>query len=652
MACALLVSGCGPKLGKAAWVVRDQLTDSANIKALCEETRAAGLDTLVVQVRGRGDAYYTTTLAPRAENLSPQIEEGDDAEKAARTVQDFPQDPLGEVVANCTDQRLIAWLNVYYLWGGEEPPKAPEHPANAKPEWVLTDADGRSVAEYTMEERAKGWIEGIYADPASKEYRSHFAQIAAEVAERYPVEGIHLDFVRYPGPAYGQGGVLGIRFRSRYGFDPRWLSAQFGTIDVSGWLTEDESGGQHLITTAKLLWADLRAEEITALVREVRSGLDSVRPGVELSAAVVPDAHAAFVEKGQDWRTWLAEGLLDAVYPMAYFGLPERVGAQLESVAGQVRALAPETKLWAGLGAYIKEPQVIAREARIAASLGYDGICLFDFGTLREGAQGLMPFTRAINRSKGRGKGKGKPTPVLPGTLTAADFTANSTANSDANSDGAFANPLERAVVRASKGGEALPANWRELVAKQWSSYEGAGRATITRALTRMENEGVQTPSWRELRGVFRYIHPDDPPGRKAEQLALCEEARTRIAGGEAMEAVAAELSQGGTRKQGGYLGRRYLGETNPYDIAIFPVALGQLSPVLETSNGCWVYRVEGAAGPLEAALSATPWEVRRRFFADELDRQFELDADKLALSAGEPTVVGAEAKKDAEEKL
>jgi uncharacterized lipoprotein YddW (UPF0748 family) len=621
--CAITLSGCGPKVGKAAWVVRDQLTESSNIKALCEETRVAGLDTLVVQVRGRGDAYYSTALAPRAENLLPRTEEVDGVEKFVVDPADIPQDPLAEVVAGCTDRRLIAWLNVFYLWGGEEPPKSPDHLTVAKPDWILTDADGRSVAEYTMEERAKGWIEGLYADPASTEYRAHFAKIAAEVAARYPVDGIHLDFVRYPGPAYGQGGLLGVRFRSRYGFDPRWLPTQFGAVDVAGWLDEEFPDGQHLVTTAKLLWSDLRAEEITALVREVRTALDGVRPKaelgsalskIELSAAVFPDAHAAFVEKGQDWRSWLAEGLLDAVYPMTYFGRPERVGAQLEKVAGQVRSLAPNARIWAGLGGYIKEPRVIAEEAAIAARLGCDGICLFDFGNLRESPVGLMPYARAINRSR-------REAAAVSGGLPALRFT-----------DG-YANPLERAVVRALKGDEALPANWRETVAARWKDYEQRGRGTIARALARLEKEGVQTPSWRELRGVFRYVHPEDPPSRKAEQFELCEEARGRINGGEAMEEVAAELSQGGTKNQGGYLGRRYLSETNPYDIALFPVPVGQLSPVLEASNGCWVYRVEGAAGSLEASLKDTSWEVRRRLFSAAIDKQFELDEESVELA-------------------
>ena len=56
--------------------------------------------------------------------------------------------------------------------------------------------------------------------------------------------------------------------------------------------------------------------------------------------------------------------------------------------------------------------------------------------------------------------------------------------------------------------------------------------------------------------------------------------------------------------------------------------------------------RVEGAAGPLKVSLDETPWDVRRRLFAGELEKQLELDQDKLALAAGE------EQKTDAEEKL
>ena len=55
---------------RAVWVVRDDLTSPAAIHQIVENVRAAGLNTIFLQVRGRGDAWYQSSLEPRAEGLA------------------------------------------------------------------------------------------------------------------------------------------------------------------------------------------------------------------------------------------------------------------------------------------------------------------------------------------------------------------------------------------------------------------------------------------------------------------------------------------------------------------------------------------------------------------------------------------------------
>src|SRR6186713_1990725 len=50
---------------RALWVTRSSLTTPASITALVKTARDQGFNTLLVQVRGRADAYYTTELEPR-----------------------------------------------------------------------------------------------------------------------------------------------------------------------------------------------------------------------------------------------------------------------------------------------------------------------------------------------------------------------------------------------------------------------------------------------------------------------------------------------------------------------------------------------------------------------------------------------------------
>ena len=51
---------------KALWVVRDRITTAHAIDELLADATTRGIFDVVVQVRGRGDAYYRSTLEPQA----------------------------------------------------------------------------------------------------------------------------------------------------------------------------------------------------------------------------------------------------------------------------------------------------------------------------------------------------------------------------------------------------------------------------------------------------------------------------------------------------------------------------------------------------------------------------------------------------------
>src|SRR5581483_10637168 len=55
---------------RALWVVRTTLTSPAAIDAMVSRAKAGGFNTLLVQIRGRGDAYYQGSREPRAPALA------------------------------------------------------------------------------------------------------------------------------------------------------------------------------------------------------------------------------------------------------------------------------------------------------------------------------------------------------------------------------------------------------------------------------------------------------------------------------------------------------------------------------------------------------------------------------------------------------
>jgi len=57
---------------RALWVVRTTLTSPEKIQRMVESAASNGFNTLIVQVRGRGDAYYRSRWEPRAAELKDQ----------------------------------------------------------------------------------------------------------------------------------------------------------------------------------------------------------------------------------------------------------------------------------------------------------------------------------------------------------------------------------------------------------------------------------------------------------------------------------------------------------------------------------------------------------------------------------------------------
>ena len=578
-----LTSACGPRLRTSAWIVRFDLDSPAKVASVCTEAKQAGFDQLLVQVRGRADALYQSDLAPRAENL-------------AATPVDF--DPLGQLLADCAPLPLHAWLNVFYLWGGASPPENPHHPGHPNQPWILADNSGRPVSSYSAQEKRLGWIEGNYADPASAEYRALFVQVVRELLARYPVAGIHLDFIRYPGPGYGKSEVLAEKFQQVWGIDPRLLPERLSTETVTAWLDGMQAPADRVLTTAALFWNEFRAGQVTQLLREVRQAVDqSGAPGTVLSAAVFPEASAAYLENGQEWQAWAAEGLVDALYPMTYFGDTDRVGTQLREIAATTPR-GSKVALWAGLGASGKDPEQLRKEAQIAGEYGYDGVSVFSLGHLLKEATApaCVEAVRAPRRT---------PAPKTEPAWTTPLTTASATLQPP---------NLQtlKSIVDKALGRKAQTNDLEAHLTKRLQEYNQARQQTIPKTVSRLKHAPITLPESLDLSGIFRYANPMDSQAHWQEQEALCEKARQRLLAGEDLATVAKEMSQNGTRSLGGLLAPRFLDPLNPQDQEL---ARQEISQVMRVANGYWCYRLEGRTPGRQMPFSEAPWEAKRILF-------------------------------------
>ncbi|MGH2450154.1 MAG: glycoside hydrolase family 10 protein [Candidatus Limnocylindria bacterium] len=171
-------------LNKALWVVRDRIVTARAIEDLLADAVTRGIRDLVVQVRGRGDAYYRSELEPRSEALA-----------------DEAFDPLEKLVRDgaAVGVRIHAWGNVFFVWSHPERamPRSERHLVNAQPEWLLRP-DG---VRYLDPVGGSDW-EGVYSDPADPAVREHTVAVLEDIVRRYGVHGFNYDYVRYPQAQY------------------------------------------------------------------------------------------------------------------------------------------------------------------------------------------------------------------------------------------------------------------------------------------------------------------------------------------------------------------------------------------------------------------------------------------------------------------
>jgi uncharacterized lipoprotein YddW (UPF0748 family) len=358
---------------RALWVVRTSLTTPEKIRALVDSASANGFNTLVVQVRGRGDAYYASRWEPRAAALKAQPA---DFDPLAYTLKEARRKGL----------KVHAWLNTNLLANLDELPAEAAHIYNAHPEWLavprpvaaelyaLPPGDPRfraRVVEWSKANRAE--LEGVYVGPSHPEVREHLYSIWMDVLERYEVDGLHFDYVRFASPDFDFS--RGALERFRVWLEPHLSAPERRLLDAA--LKSDPLAAADSYPER---FADFRREQVTSLVERIAKGVKKRRPAALVSAAVFADAENAYGRRFQDWRRWLAAGLLDVVCPMAYTTDPVAYRRQIEAATAAARAAG--RRVWAGVGAYRLTPEQTVERIDLARSLGADGVILFSYDSM------------------------------------------------------------------------------------------------------------------------------------------------------------------------------------------------------------------------------------------------------------------------------
>jgi uncharacterized lipoprotein YddW (UPF0748 family) len=182
-----------------------------------------------------------------------------------------------------------------------------------------------------------------------------------EVARRYEVDGLHFDYIRYPGREYCYCDGCRSRFEVSLG------------KQVGNWPEDCFSGA------LREEYHDWRCDQITRLVRAVHDQAKRLKPRLKISAAVFGSYPACRESVGQDWPQWIKAGLLDFVCPMDY---TMSDAAFCDLVENQLRLVGGRIPMYPGIGATASRSTLsadrVVGQIYHARRLGANGFTIFN----------------------------------------------------------------------------------------------------------------------------------------------------------------------------------------------------------------------------------------------------------------------------------
>ena len=177
------------------------------------------------------------------------------------------------------------------------------------PEWLAKDKNGGLLHD--------ALDIFYYLNPVIPEVREFLLNHIRQLLDAYDFDGFQLDYIRYP--------VMHSIERCA-GFDDyskqKFLEETGIDIDT---VTDEHSKEWKAFVEWRAKYVTMFVSDVYKLIMEYRKKGRMIK----LSTAVFGDPDEAIRLKSQDWRYWVTQGWLDAIYPMAYLDDAKDVGKEV-----------------------------------------------------------------------------------------------------------------------------------------------------------------------------------------------------------------------------------------------------------------------------------------------------------------------------------
>ena len=318
--------------------------------SLFDQLQAAGINTVFFQARIRGTVAYPSRIEPW------------DAVFAGRVGRSPDYDPLAFAIdeAHKRGMELHAWVVAF-----------------PSEKFATVKALGRQSLARRRPEMCCKSDDQYILDPGVPETADYLASICGEIARNYDIDGIHLDYIRYPESAVAFNDSKTYR---KYGY------------------------GQPL--------AQWRRDNVSRVVRAIHKAVKREKPWAKLSCSPVGKYADLPRQSSKGWNArdavyqdavaWLNDGLMDALFPMMYFD-----GQHFYPFVLDWRERCPERAVAPGLGIYFLSKNernwsldVVSRQLTYLRNWQMDGYALFRTRFLTDNTKGLYDWLKHFYNAK------------------------------------------------------------------------------------------------------------------------------------------------------------------------------------------------------------------------------------------------------------
>ncbi len=317
--------------GRAVWNHSGLGAYPGDWERSAKELASAGVNIVLPNMAWAGVAHYPSKILPQSKTFTQ----------------------YGDQIAQCVEAAHKHGLEVH-VW---------------KITWNLEGAPKEFVEKMRKEGRTQVSAEGNpinWLCPSNPENVKLELNAIIEIVQNYKVDGIHLDYIRYP----GSHACFCTECRDRFILASK-LKIQEWPADVL------HGSGKH--SSAYTGW---RVQQITRLVRLIHKRVRAIKPEVKISAAVFGGYPSCVTSIGQDWIAWAKAGYIDFVCPMNYTEDEKFFTDLLEN---QLALMPKDVAIYPGIGATssnsLLRPDAVIGQIHLARFLGASGWAIFDYSS-------------------------------------------------------------------------------------------------------------------------------------------------------------------------------------------------------------------------------------------------------------------------------